>query len=344
MYKVSSSKFHTMAQFADAIGLSRPTVSRYFNDRLSVRKSTREVIEDGLKKFDYHPNFHATNLTRRNAKSLGIIVPSIVDPFFSELVNTIEIYAEERGFLTVLQCSHNDPDMEIRALDRLQSMNVTGIAMAPLGFSTNVKAVEKAELNTPIVFMDSRLKKGKPFIGTDNSQSIPMVVDYMCRLGDPPAFFTLPPLNFNIIEREQAYVKRMKELGHEPIILNPAPITGWASFERFGFEQFLILPPERVRTVTSILCVNDRVAFGLISAAVKLGLTVGKGRDCNLRVAGHDDQHFSQFTIPALTTVAQDTKKIGILSARALLENTPDNHLITEGQLINGTIMFRDSA
>jgi len=73
-------------------------------------------------------------------------------------------------------------------------------------------------------------------------------------------------------------------------------------------------------------------------------LKVGKGQRADLRVAGHDDQHFSQFTIPALTTVAQNTKKIGVLSARALLEKLNNNTLLRDGQLINGTIMFRDSA
>lgn len=337
-------KLRTMAEFAKAVGLSRPTVSRYFNDRLSVRKSTRVLIEKGLERFDYHPNFHAVNLTRRRARAIGIIVPSIIDPFFSALVNTIEIYAEENGFLTVLQCSHNHPAMEIRALDRLQSMNVVGIAMAPLGFSTDIEAVEKARRNTPIVFMDSRLEEGKPFIGTNNAQSIPMVIDYLCRVGEPPAFFTLPPLNFNIIERQQAYVRRMEELGHEPVVLEPGAIAAWNNFEQFGFERFLTLPPERVRTVSSVLCVNDRVAFGMMSAAVKLGLKVGKEADCDMRVAGHDDQHFSQFTIPSLTTVAQNTMDIGILSARALLKNGGDNELMENGQLINGTIKFRDSA
>jgi len=333
-----------MAEFADQIGLSRPTVSRYFNDKQSVRNSSLKTIEEGLERLDYRPNFHASNLKRRKAKAIGVIVPSIVDPFFSELVNTIEIYAEERGYLTVLQVSHHNPVMEMRALDRLQSMNVVGIAMAPCGFSTNIAAIEKAQSTTPIIFMDSRLKENRPYIGTNNEQGIPMLIDYLCRSGTPPAFFSLPPLNFNIIERQKAYFRRMETLGFEPVLLNPDPMPVRDNFERFGFEQFLILPPEKVRTVSTIVCVNDRVAFGLLSAAAKLGLKVGKGSDKDLRVAGHDDQHFSQFTTPSLTTVAQDTRNIGILSARALLENDGDNELMDQGQLINGTLMFRDSA
>lgn len=337
-------KLTTMAEFAKTIGLSRQTVSHYFNDAQSVRRATREIIERGLEQFDYRPNFYASNLTRRKARAIGIIVPSIIDPFYSELVSVIEIYAEERGYLTVLQCSHNNAAMESRALTRLQSINVLGIAMAPLGFTTDTELVEATRRNTPIVFMDSRLQPDTPYIGTNNRQSIPSMVDYLCRSGSPPALFTMPAVNVNIVERQQAYLERMEALGHEPIVLNPEPIHVGDDFERIGFDQFLTLPQERLQGRSTILCLNDRLALGLISAADRLGLRVGTGPDDNLRVAGHDDQHFSQFTTPSLTTVAQDTQTIGNLAVRALLENEGENELMREGRLIEGAMRFRQSA
>lgn len=136
----------------------------------------------------------------------------------------------------------------------------------------------------------------------------------------------------------------MQKLGHQPCLLNPEPLPVRDNFERFGFEQFMVLPKDKLPGGTTIFCVNDRVAFGLISAAVKLGLKVGKGPGDDLRVAGHDNQNFSQYTTPSLTTVSQDTKQMGILAARALLENDGDNDLRRDGQLIDGTIFFRDSA
>jgi len=341
---VSEKKIHTMKEFADAIGLSRPTVSRYFNDAKSVRKSTHITIEKGLEKFSYRPNFHASNLKRRKSRAIGIIVPSIIDPFYAQLVSTIEIYAEESGYFTILQSSHHDPKMEKIALRRLKSMNLAGIAMAALGSSTDTDLIEEIQASTPIVFMDSRLMEGIPYFGTDNRQSVALMVDYLCGSGSPPVFIGLPPLNTNIVERQEVYFRRMKELGYPPSLMNPDPIPVRDNFERFGFEQFMVLPREKLLKGTTILCVNDRVAFGLISAASKLGLKVGKHPDDNLRVAGHDNQHFSQYTTPSLTTVAQDTNRIGILAVQALLESDREIDQIAEGQLIDGTILFRDSA
>ncbi|MEP3275714.1 MAG: LacI family DNA-binding transcriptional regulator [Stappiaceae bacterium] len=334
----------TMEEFAEAVDLSRQTVSRYFNDPSSVRKGTRDIIEAGLEQFDYQRNFHAASLTRRKARSIGIIVPSITDPFYSELVSTIELYAEDRGYLTVLQCSHNDASMEGRALTRLLANNVQGIAMAPLGFTTDLQMVESAQRDTPIVFMDSRLHADAAYIGTDNQQSIGQLVDYLCETGQPPALFTMPAVNINVVERQQAYISRMEALGHTPTILNPDPESVWDDYERFGFEQFMNLPPERIRNVSTILCLNDRIAFGLMTAAHRLGLRVGTGDDADIRLAGHDDQHFSRYTNPTLTTVAQDPKAIGILAAQALLENEGDNELMHRGRLIQGKLRLRQSA
>jgi LacI family transcriptional regulator, repressor for deo operon, udp, cdd, tsx, nupC, and nupG len=341
---MASEEVHTMEEFSEKIGLSRPTVSRFFNDPGSVRKSTRTKIEEGLKRYSYQPNFHASNLSRRRARAIGIIVPSIIDPFYSALVNTIEIFAEARGYLTILQCSHHDPAMEVHALERLTSMNVSGIAMASLGASTDIGAVRQAQARVNMVFMDSRLAENQPYIGTNNRQSVPTMVDYLCRSGTAPVFFGLPPLNFNIVERQQVYFDRMAQLGLTPSVINPDPIPVKDNFERFGFEQFMVLPRHKVPRGTTVLCVNDRVALGMMAAAVRLGLKVGKGPGDDLRVAGHDNQHFSRYTTPSLTTVAQDTQQIGLLAARALLEHDGDNDLNKSDQLIDGAILFRDSA
>lgn len=333
-----------MMEFCNAIGLSRPTVSRYFNDPKSVRKSSRDIIEAGLEQHDYRPNFHASNLQRKKTRAVGVIVPSIVDPFFSALVNIIEKYAEARGYLTILQCSQFDAAMETRALMRLISMNVTGIAMAPLGALTNLAAVTRAQSDTRVVFMDSRLVDDAPLIGTDNNHSISLMVKHLCHSGSAPKFMALPKINVNLVEREQAYEDQMRRLGHRPILLNPDPPPVADSFEQFGHDQFLALPSETLAPGTTILCVNDRVAFGVLSAASKRGLKVGKGAGDDLRVAGHDNQFFSQFTSPALTTVGQDAQKIGTFAAQALLEDDEDNDILLHGRLLEGTLFLRDSA
>lgn len=334
----------TMEEFALAIGLSRQTVSRYFGNPDAVRGRTRRIIEDGIHRYGYRPNFYASNLTRRRPRAVGIIVPSIIDPFFSELVSTIELHMESRGYLTVLQCSHNDRDMELRALSRLVAMDVTAIAMAPLGVRSDIAAIETAMKQTAILFMDSRLREGIPYIGNDNAQSVSAMVDYLCRSGSPPALFTMPPVNVNVLERREAFVRRMTELGHVPRILNADDTLIDDDYERYGYERFLSLPPDRLEGVDTILCPNDRVAVGILAAARRLGLKVGGERGSDLRVASHDGQRFGAFASPPLTTSAQNIRGIGDLVANVLLSLGDGGSLPESDILLQGTLIFRDSA
>ena len=341
---MADTKIQNMEQFARLLGLSRPTVSRYFNEPDAVRPKTRQLIEDGIRRYNYSPNFFASSLTRGRAKSIGIVVPSIVDAFYSELVSTIELLAEERGYLTVLQCSHNDPQMERRALSRLMSMDVASIAMAPLGFSSDVKAIELAMQRVPILFMDSRLAEGVPYVGTNNRQSIAIMVDYLCRSAAPPALFTMPDVNGNVIERRSAYIERMQQLGYEPRILNPEQEGIGDDYERYGYERFLTLPPERMGGVRTILCPNDRVALGLLAAARRLGLKVGSAPSDDLRVGAHDGQRFGEFASPSLTTSAQNIKGMGEFVARILTGLSDGEKLPEEDVLFDAMLIFRASA
>ena len=73
---MDGSKVRSMEEFAALSGISRPTVSKYFNDPGSVRRSTRERIEKALERYDYRPNIYAVNQNRKLTKNIGIVVPS----------------------------------------------------------------------------------------------------------------------------------------------------------------------------------------------------------------------------------------------------------------------------
>ena len=71
-------------------GISRPTISKFFNDPSSVRESLKSKIEAALEKYDYYPNFYAINQNRQLTKNIGIVVPYVSDPFFSEIARNLE--------------------------------------------------------------------------------------------------------------------------------------------------------------------------------------------------------------------------------------------------------------
>ena len=93
-----SARIRTMEEFSVASGISRPTLSRFFNNPGSVRPGTRQRIEDAMDRLGYRPNLFAVNFNRRNPKTVGIIVPTLLDPFYAALVQRIEFQASVAGY------------------------------------------------------------------------------------------------------------------------------------------------------------------------------------------------------------------------------------------------------
>ncbi|GAA5629087.1 ribose operon repressor [Brucella sp. NBRC 12953] len=304
-------KIRTMEEFAAASGLSRPTVSKYFDNPESVKPSTRARIEQALKDHNYQPNIFAVSLNRKKPKNIGVIVPHISDPFYAEIIRQIEMRCLSEGYWTIVLSSHGDRKLEARAMRTLMSLKIAGVLMAPLGFDTDTKLLASLSNAMPVVFLDNRIGEDQPFVGTDNRQSIGNITEYLCRTGEHPCFLEMPAVNQNALDRRSAYVATMEHLGLEPIVL-PMAARNW-NFEELGYcEAGRILDRGGFPTRT-VLCANDRLAFGVIAAAFERRRLVGREAGCDLRVAGHDDHPLSRFTCPPLTTVAQDYRMIAQL-------------------------------
>ncbi|QBX99523.1 LacI family transcriptional regulator [Rhodophyticola sp. CCM32] len=343
---MSAQKIKNMEEFAAVSGLSRPTVSKYFNDPDSVRKTTRDRIEAALDRYDYRPNIYAVNQNRRLTKNVGILVPFLADPFFAEIARTIETLCMEAGFRPILLSSHGDRALENENLDSLKALKPAGVLMAPLGRASDRGEIERFCEDVPTVLFDSNTEGvGEDFIGSDNQQSVGMIVDYLNRTGEAPAFFEMAkPVNPNANKRRAAYLAAMDRLGHNPELFQ-IDGEGW-SFEEIGFRGGMELFSRRATRPGTVLCSNDRLAIGLLSAAYESGLSVGHGPSCDIRIAGHDDHPFSRFTCPSLTTVAQDYEAIARKSVARLVERveTESDVRYRIETLIPGKLVMRNSA
>ncbi|WP_298858670.1 LacI family DNA-binding transcriptional regulator [uncultured Sulfitobacter sp.] len=341
---MTDQKIKNMEEFAAKSGVSRPTVSKYFNDPASVRKTTRARIETALERYDFRPNVYAVNQNRRLTKNIGIVVPYVADPFFAEIARNIEKRCIDAGFSPSTYSSHGRPEQEVEILDTLRSMRPAGVLLAPLGRASDRKSIEAFCHDVPTVLFDSNIEDiGATFIGSDNFQSVPLLVDYLCRTGEPPCFFEMAPVNPNAKKRRDAYLMAMNNLGHTPNVIR-ASGEGW-EFENVGYSEGRRILSEGAFPSQTILCSNDRIAIGLLAAAYETGVHVGITEGCSLRVAGHDDHPFSKFTCPSLTTVAQDYAAISersVESLLALIEGGGNDSV--DGALFKGQLVMRSSA
>ena len=313
-----------MQEFAEASGISRPTLSKYFDDPQSVREKTRVQIEAALAKYEYRPSIFAVNLNRKKPRNIGIIVPLISDPFYAEIVRLIEALCLDHGYWAVVISSHGDPQLESRAIETLMSLKIAGAIIAPLGFESNSELYRRLQERVPILFFDSRIDDMGPFIGSDNQQSVSTLTEYLCRTGELPTYLGIPPINNNADERRDSYLAMMTRLGLQPHVIETKTHT-W-DFEEFGYEQVLRMIDQKSFPTRTILCASDRLAFGALAATYQRGLRVGREPGCDLRIAGHDNHPLSKYMCPPLTTVAQDFNKMANLSFSVLLDLIEGSH------------------
>ncbi len=339
-------KVKNMEDFAAVSGISRPTLSKYFNDPDSVRKSTRARIEAALERFDYRPNIYAINQNRRQTKNIGLVVPNLTDPFFAGIARTVEEMIVAQGYNPLLLSSHGGPDQEISNLDSLRAIKPAGVLLAPLGRASDQRRVEEFTREVPTVLFDANLDGiGEAFFGSDNDQSVGLIVEYLCRTGEPPVFFEMKtPINPNAFKRRAAYIAAMEALGKNPHLIQVEG-EGW-DFEEIGFSEGTKVISGAQYQTSTILCSNDRLAIGFLSAAYEKGLRVGHTEMSDLRVAGHDDHPFSKFTCPSLTTVSQDYEAIAARSVESMMRliESEKGPKPRETKLFEGRLIMRGSA
>ena len=98
----------------------------------------------------------------------------------------------------------------------------------------------------------------------------------------------------------------------------------------------------------TLLCANDRFAFGAMAAAFASGLKIGRAEGCDVRIAGHDDHPLSRYACPSLTTMAQNAPEIAAKSVEILLlsmeDDAADRALTANRMILEATLVMRDSA
>ena len=273
-------------------------------------------------------------------------MPYLADPFFAEMARVIEERCIAAGFTPSLFGSHGKAEHEADILDTLRSMKPAGVLLAPLGRMSDKSAIEAFCRDVPTVLFDSNIAGlGEAFVGSDNYSFVSQTVEYLTRTSEPPVYFEMrTPANPNANRRRDAYLNMMERLKLEPHV-KQIEGTGWA-FEEIGRQGALKLLDQGGLPRNTVLCSNDRLGIGFLSACYELGIRVGRAEGCSLRVASHDDHPFSRFTCPSLTTAAHDYSAVSDHTVETLVRliESGGRFRTREETLFPARLIMRDSA
>lgn len=117
----------TIVDVAKKANVSVATVSRVMNGNYPVKEETRKRVLEVIEELKYIPNMQARELTKQKSATIGVVVPSINNMFFPEVINGIESSLKANNLSLVLACSNNDSEEEKLCVNNLLSRNVSGI-------------------------------------------------------------------------------------------------------------------------------------------------------------------------------------------------------------------------
>ena len=145
-----------MQDIADKAGVSRVTVSRVLSNHPSVKAETRQKVLYWVKELDYEPNLIAQSLAGNRTNIIGLLVPEIAYPFFSEIIESIENQAFYEGYSVIICNTHRSLDKEKNILARLRQRKVDGVIAVPVSASQSLSAYQR--LQVPAVMITKKME------------------------------------------------------------------------------------------------------------------------------------------------------------------------------------------
>jgi DNA-binding LacI/PurR family transcriptional regulator len=306
-----------MAEIASSLGVSVQTVSAVVNDKPGISGETRERVREAIERLEYQPNQQARTLRGVRTKTVGVIIPSITNPYFPEFVKGIEDEARVNGY-SIFLCNTDHELAHLleyfsliktnKASGLICSIGIAGEWLADAEVERRIRRFARDEVS---VVLNGRIRDDLPMnsVTVDDSEAVRDAAHHLLELGHRRIGIIAPPAGLTVTrERLDAFRKAFSELGH-PI---PDDLIVAGNFDiEAGGRGAKALMAKRQRP-TAIIAANDLAAFGAIAELSANGISVPH----DVSVLGFDDIAFARVYQPALTTIAQPVYELGQAALR----------------------------
>lgn len=331
----------TIKDIAKRAGVSHSTVSRALRMNNLVSDETARQIRQVAQEMGYRPSAVARSLKTKRTQVLGVIVSSISDPFFSEILNGIEVSAQARGYSLFIAASQHDPIKERQIVQTMMEQRTDGVIICSSSFSPE-HGRQLLSYGFPVVVVNHQGSEGFNYsIYHDDVDGSSQITQHLISLGHKRiAYLGNSQSGKTTQDRLQGFLDAMEKADLEvPESYIHHVAGGEPSLGAESVEYFARLTPGP----TAIVCFNDMLAIGVLKGCQLAGLRVPE----DLSVTGFDNITFSAFTSPSLTTIDQPKFSIGQEAAQLLLDllqavdgTIPDTPNV---KVLQGKLLVRES-
>lgn len=327
----------TIADVAQMAGVSSQTVSRAINNKGEIRPETRARILAIVERLGYRPSTLARGLAAHKSFTLGLVVPDIANPFFSEVARGAEEVAHGAGYSLLLCNIIEDPDREINAFRTLEAQRVDGVLLCSSRLSDEELRARAAKFPAAVLVNRTLPDSNLSSVSIDDEAGARHAVQHLLDSGRRTiAFLAGPPASRSGAHRARGYQRALAEAN---IRLDPElslPCAPHLEGGRDAARALLALHPE----IDGLLCYNDLTAIGALQACAELGRRIPE----EIAVVGCDDIALAALVAPALTTSRSDKRRLGAEAVRLLLSQVGGCVMGCEDIVLQPELIVRASA
>lgn len=294
---------------ASRAGVSPATVSRVINGTTPVAADKRERVLQAIEETGFVPNEVARSLFKKSSKTIGVIIPSIRNPYFTQLADVIDEAAKLQGYRIVLYNVHHDLEQERSALQMLAAANADGVIVA-----SNNEALQEelSHYNMPVVVVDAlfQTQQVNAYLYCDYYQGGRLAAEHLTACGCRRMVCIRGAQNLYTAQaRYEGYRDFCREQNLEERVVECD----------YDFQAGLAMTEElleRFPDVDGIIACNDIVAISVYKILHKRGIAVPE----QIQLIGFDDIHLSSLISPELTTIHQPITTMGRRAVEVILQ------------------------
>jgi DNA-binding LacI/PurR family transcriptional regulator len=301
----------TMADVAARAGVSRALVSLVMRGSPKVSEHRRRAVLAAAKDLGYQPHALARSLASRTSSLVGVLISDLHNAFFAEVVEGLDIAAQQAGLELILGTGHRSPARERTAVTWLLGFRPGGIIL--LSPVLPAAVIRRAADQCPVVLVSRTA--AAPTIDTvtdDGETGVALAVDHLVALGHRRIVHFDGGAAFSATPRRRGYLAAMARHGLEPMVI-PSEHTDAAGIAAVRTLLKVFSPGD---FPTALVCGNDVNAVGALSALEEAGLRVPQ----DVSVVGYDNSALASLRRIALTTIDQPRLEMGRLAVAALAD------------------------
>jgi LacI family transcriptional regulator len=305
-----------LKDIARELNVSVITVSKALRGNTDISEATRQRILTRMQELDYRPNLTARSLATGHSFIVGLIVPDLLNPFFTELAKSLGGELRKRSYGLILTSSEDDPEIERSEIRMMLARGVDALLIASCQ-PTAEGFLEAHNQRTPFVLLDRPLPNLRAnFVGTDGYAGAKMATEHLIQIGRRRlAYLGCPELGpgadrlrgFRDTLIEHGIAVREDFIVPSALVIDPDDNTGYELM-----QQVL-----RARTCPNgVFCHNDIIAIGAMKAALDAGLSIPG----EVAFVGYDNVRYAKYLHTPLTSIDQSTGQLGERAVQLALD------------------------